>query len=67
MGPREKRAALFLRSVLPGQSGHQMVGNKIAELVEERELCRRWLPLGLIFQTLPCGRVRTGKPTLFQP
>ena len=53
MGPREKRAALFLHSVLPGQSGHQMVGNKIAELLEKRELCRRWLPLGLIF-FIPC-------------
>jgi hypothetical protein len=40
-----------------------MVGNKIAELAEERELSPRWLALGLLFHPLPCGRVQTRKPT----
>jgi hypothetical protein len=44
-----------------------MVGNKVAELAQERELCRRWLALSLIFHTPPCGRGQTRKPTLFNP
>jgi hypothetical protein len=44
-----------------------MVGNKVAELAEERELSPRWLAQCLFFHTPPCGRDQTRKPTLFQP
>jgi hypothetical protein len=44
-----------------------VIGNKVAELPQERELSPRWLALSLIFHTQPCGRVQTRKPTLFQP
>jgi len=46
---------------------YQVIGNKVAELPQERELSPRWLALRLIFHTPPCGRIQTRKPTLFQP
>ena len=67
VAPRTEGATLLLHCMLAGQLGYKVVGNKIAELTEERELSPRWLALSLIFHTPPCGRVQTSKPTLFQP
>ena len=67
VAPRTEGATLLLHRMLAGQLGYQVIGNKVAELAEKRELSSRWLALSLFFHALPCGRVQTRKPTLFQP
>jgi hypothetical protein len=52
VAPRKEGAAPFFDRVLPGQLRHEVVGNKVAELPEEREFCPRWLALCFVFH--PC-------------
>jgi RNA polymerase sigma factor (sigma-70 family) len=61
---RTEGATLLLHRMLARQLGYQVIGNKVAELTEERELSPSWLALSLLVHVLPCGRVQTSKPTL---
>ena len=60
MAPRAKRAGLGVCPGVPGQLRHEMSGNEIAELVQQREVAARWLG---VFHGLPCGRSTYRKPT----
>ena len=51
MAPGQEGATFSLHGMRAGQLRHQMVGNKITELPEERELSPRWLALRLLFHT----------------
>ena len=63
MAPRPKRPGLGVYPGVPGQLRHEMSGNEIAELVQQRELAARWLVAGCFFHGLPCGRSTHRKPT----
>jgi hypothetical protein len=66
MTPGLEGAALGFRVVLARQSRHQMVGNQVAQLPQESESAARWLAVSFVLHDLPCGRLRTCKPTFFQ-
>ena len=65
MTPGLEGAALGLRVVLARQSRHQMVGNQIAQLPQQRKAAARWLAVGFLLHALPCGRSPSCKPTSF--
>ena len=67
MTPRTERAGLGFAPRGPRQLWHQMVGNQIAKLPQQRKLTGGWLVSCLIIHALPCGRAQTRKPTLFYP
>jgi hypothetical protein len=56
---------LLLHRVLAGQLGYQVMGNKVAELAEERGLSPYWLALSLLFHAPPCGRVQNPQANSF--
>ena len=60
MAQRAKHAGLGVCPGVPGQLRHEMSGNEIAELVQQRELAARWLG---VLHGLPCGRSTYRKPT----
>lgn len=62
MAPRAKRPGLGVHAGVPGQPRHAMIGNEIAELVQQRELAARWLVDGCFFVT----RLVAGQPTASQ-
>jgi len=49
------------------QVRHQMIGDKIAELVEERELSSRWLALRLLFHTRLVAGSKPASQLFFKP
>lgn len=63
--PGLEGATVGLRVVLARQSSHQMVGNQIAQLAQERKAAARWLAVGFLLHDLPCGRSPTCKRTPF--
>src|SRR6185295_13182871 len=65
MTPWREGAGFFCHAGVPGQSGHEVRGNQIAELAQEREAAARWPAEHLFFHPRPCGRVQTRRPTLF--
>ena len=67
MTPRKKRARPQVHAGVPGQLRHEVGGNQIAELAQERKAVARWLADRLFFHPRPCGRVQTRRPTLFLP
>ena len=52
MAPRTKCAGLSVYPGVPGQLRHEMSGNEIAELVQQREFAARWLGVGFEWPAL---------------
>jgi hypothetical protein len=48
-------------------STHQQLtaATELADLAQERELCRRWHALNLFFHTPPCGGSKSCKPAFY--
>jgi hypothetical protein len=63
VAPRLEGAASLLDPVLQGQGSHQVVGNQIAQLPQEREPAACWLAGFCFLHDLPCGRSNIRKPT----
>ena len=60
MAPRPKRPGLGVYPGVPGQLRHEMSGNEIAELMQQRKIAARWLE---VLHGRPCGRSTYCKPT----
>src|SRR5438445_3496951 len=67
MTPGAKGPRLDFHTGIARQLRHQMVGNQIAELVQEGEAAARWLVGCDFLHGLPCGRSTHRKPTSFFP
>lgn len=65
MTPRTEAAGLVGDAGVPGQLGHEVRRNQMAELAQEGETAARWLAERLVVHPRPCDRVPTRKPTLF--